>query len=838
MENQSSDSPMASSSSRPSPSSTNSTSSRFQLPPFKNFIDALTPSSSFRHLQLSAERDYGGRGAPDEPDDSGPNRLLNMLPVSVARPPSRTTSSHVRGRARTDSNASSSAPTLSHRYGSPPPSQPYSASASASASTSMMRMTAKGTNVIEDGTGMKTTRSDERQFQREREQQQQPQHYSLSDAPPPPPMTIPAQMNRDLFPPRRTYRRRSPSLQSHYERYPAASSSDEYHSSPAAGTQTQAQAQAQASPRSSSSSSHVHSASGAAAAASASTHSRLPPHHSEQPPPSLPPPPFPRPPFSPEHGVSHQRQTTSTSQSQSQTAEGARGARRDSSLSLSSSLTPYSYPPDGPPSTSGAHAHAHGHAHSAIHGHGHGMDLHSPPLPPPPSGAGAAQYQSRSHGLSSGSVSQLEPSPSSSPSGGGGGTAPHYLTTSQERVLPPRQNQNHHHRSPPHHPRGSGYPAATAPEPPAPPASPAAAGYGRGRGRDQPLARNRPPTDIGDRASVAVVRHRYDSPPLPWTSDTSHQRLSGMTYMEDERQSSSGGSGSSSRHPPASVSAPLESHPRDERRAKVAFQYEDAYNIIPGTSRQTVERDRSRSGTITGPSHRPLEESSSHLGPDRSSRPPPASSSTMSVDDARSSSSYAQSPGAGQSSVKAPFLREISGRENIAKGQMALNQLIRHKSKEDLSRVLTELSNEARYAVQEGNTLKKLQEFTYAICQFAAFYAHSEDQSGVTPEDVEEMTHRADLVHRMAQHLLVQMKENARPKKEEPVTFTSLKAKPKLTKSEQDTLDMMTEIARSRNFSKQGGKSKYQKRNVSPAARSPSEKNSVLDGKEIDRLLL
>ncbi|KAG8850809.1 hypothetical protein FRB91_008768 [Serendipita sp. 411] len=75
------------------------------------------------------------------------------------------------------------------------------------------------------------------------------------------------------------------------------------------------------------------------------------------------------------------------------------------------------------------------------------------------------------------------------------------------------------------------------------------------------------------------------------------------------------------------------------------------------------------------------------------------------------------------------------------------------------------------------------------------------------------MTHRADLVHRMAQHLLVQMKENARPKKEEPVTFTSLKAKPKLTKSEQDTLDMMTEIARSRNFSKQGGKSKYQKRN-------------------------
>ncbi|KAG8865917.1 hypothetical protein FRC20_009283 [Serendipita sp. 405] len=86
------------------------------------------------------------------------------------------------------------------------------------------------------------------------------------------------------------------------------------------------------------------------------------------------------------------------------------------------------------------------------------------------------------------------------------------------------------------------------------------------------------------------------------------------------------------------------------------------------------------------------------------------------------------------------------------------------------------------------------------------------------------MTHRADLVHRMAQHLLVQMKENARPKKEEPVTFTSLKAKPKLTKSEQDTLDMMTEIARSRNFSKQGGKSKYQKRNVSPAARSPSEK--------------
>ncbi|KAG8833912.1 hypothetical protein FRC17_009871 [Serendipita sp. 399] len=810
---------MASSSSRPSPSSTHSSSSRFQLPPFKKFIDALTPTNTFRHAQLSTERDYGARGAPDEPDEPGSNRLLTMFPI--ARPPSRTTISttssssaathHARGRDRADSSASSSAPTLSHRYGSPPP-QPYSAlsmsmmkaatGAAAGGSTSGAAAADDGSTAVTSTTTMTPVRSEERRFQQHPSLQNYATSSSVSDAPQA--MTIHAQMNRDDHShshlPRRAYRRRSPSpprqqqqqqQQPSYERsHHHRPTSDDYyhHSSPV-----------HVSPRSS----HLHPA-----------HPRVHPHS------EIPLPPPPRLQFPSDHHHHHQRGSHHQRQT-SQIAGGAIGAHGESSVSSSSSPYTFSSPPDNHPSTSGAHS-------AILH---HGKDLRLSGM--------TGQYASRSHsgGLLLGSPrsrSHLEPS----------GTIPQYLTTSQEHALPPRQS----HHPPPPRANNNGY---------------------------RPTETQAEYSSRGEPSRHAhLSSHRFDSPPR-WMSDISASQRSGnninnnnndndnVTFGEDERERD--GRYFQNRHP------------RDEPRrgGGGVFQYEDAYNIIPGSSGNSNSqsgggRDRSRSGTVTVQAYRrPSEEPY----PDRSSQRTThgqSSSGPIPAEDTRSSYAQGSTSGSGQqqssSSAAAqglglPFPREASSRENIAAASLTmlgLKQIVLHRAKEDLERALTELSNEAQSAVQEGNALKKVQEFSRAISQFATIcggssspcvtpaprrhpgvdardVARSQDQGVVTPEDVEEMTHRASLVYRLSQHLSIHAKENTRPKKEEPPTFASL-AKTTLSKAEQDTLDMMNEIARSRNFSKQGGKSKYQKRNVSDSLHLLHEWPTTPEWKELIRL--
>lgn len=145
--------------------------------------------------------------------------------------------------------------------------------------------------------------------------------------------------------------------------------------------------------------------------------------------------------------------------------------------------------------------------------------------------------------------------------------------------------------------------------------------------------------------------------------------------------------------------------------------------------------------------------------------------------------------------------------------------LIRHKSKEDLERVLRELSNEATRAIAEGRAMKKIHEFSRTVQQFAAYNARFPGPPEPTAEEVEEMSHRAVLIYRMAQAVKARIlaKKAAAANQGLGAAHSPGKKKP-ITKEEKQVLEDMERIRRKRTSAQQGIKSKYMKRNKKTVA--------------------
>ncbi|PVG04302.1 hypothetical protein CPB86DRAFT_212248 [Serendipita vermifera] len=163
------------------------------------------------------------------------------------------------------------------------------------------------------------------------------------------------------------------------------------------------------------------------------------------------------------------------------------------------------------------------------------------------------------------------------------------------------------------------------------------------------------------------------------------------------------------------------------------------------------------------------------------------------------------------------------------------------RSKEEQARLLADLTKEAQKASMEGRakTMKKIREFSLIIARFAEGQASRSraQQSGqtnqpmtlprpATKDDVEEMTHRAALIFRMAKDLKTRLEakrkaSNLPPPEPTPIPSAGPSSEPSsatpqkkkgMTKEEKRIHEDMEKIRQKRTSAQQGIKSKYMKR--------------------------